>query len=306
MSSLVQATPAFPLAGELASLGAALIWACSMALYTGPAKGLPAQTMNLYKNLVAVLCLMAAILVVSPPVPTDSGAILWLALSGVIGITVGDTAFFAALKHLGAQVSSATQCLAPPLSALLAVLAWNEMLTPLEIAGLTLTLFAVMAIIYFGKKEGAALSHLSRRDLSLGVGLATVSAICQALGVVMARQALQDVHVLHGTLLRIGPAVLVLILTGLVSSQGIGLGTILKKPRTAVRLAIAAFAGAFLGLLLMSIGTKYAKAGISSALSSTYPIWIIPFARLYLGEKGNWQSIACTVVAVGGIALMLL
>ena len=180
------------------------------------------------------------------------------------------------------------------------------MLTPLEVVGLTLTLFAVMAIIYFGKKDGAAIAHLSRHELTLGVGLATVSALCQAIGVVIARHAVQEVHILHGTLLRIGPAVLVLIFSGLISSQGIGLGRILSKPRQAIRLAIAAFAGAFLGLLLMTIGTKYAKAGISSALSSTYPIWIIPFARLYLGEKGNWQSIMCTVVAVGGIAFMLL
>ena len=306
MSSLVQATPPFPLAGELASLGAAFIWACAMALYTGPAKGIPAQTMNLYKNLVAVLCLVAAIVMIDPPTPTDTHAILLLALSGIVGITIGDTAFFAALKHLGAQVSSATQCLAPPVSALLAAWAWHEMLSPLEIVGLTLTLFAVMAIIYFGKKEGAAISHLTRQELLLGVGLATISALCQALGVVIARQALQEVHILHGTLLRIGPAVMVLMLTGFISPQGIGLGAILRKPGQAIRLGIAAFAGAFLGLLLMTIGTKYSKAGISSALSSTYPIWIIPFARLYLGEKGNWQSVICTVVAVGGIAFMLL
>jgi len=275
-----------------------------MALYTGPARGMPAQAVNLYKNLVAVLCLIVAILIVAPPVPQDTRAMFLLALSGVIGITIGDTAFFAALKYLGAQVSSATQCIAPPVSALLAAWAFGEVLSPIEMAGLTLTLFAVTAIIYFGKKDGAQLSHLSRRDLTYSVGLASVSALCQALGVVIARQAFQEVHVLHGTLLRMGPAVVILILSGLVSVQGTGLRQVMAKPNDAVRLALAAVIGAFCGLVLLSIGTKYAKAGISSALSSTYPIWIIPFARLYLGEKGNWQSIVCTVVAVGGIALM--
>jgi drug/metabolite transporter (DMT)-like permease len=96
----------------------------------------------------------------------------------------------------------------------------------------------------------------------------------------------------------------ILILTGLVSTRGTGLNQVMAKRKDAVRLALAAIIGAFCGLVLLSIGTKYSKAGISSALSSTYPIWIIPFARVYLGEKGNWQSILCTVVAVGGIALM--
>lgn len=304
MSSFMQATPPFPLAGEFASLGAAFAWSWAMALYTGPARGMPSQAVNLYKNLVAVLCLVAALLIVSPPIPQDAKAMFLLALSGVIGITIGDTAFFAALKYLGAQVSSATQCIAPPVSALLAAAAFGEVLSVTEVAGLTLTLFAVTAIIYFGKKDGAQLSHLSRRDLTYSVGLAGVSALCQAVGVVIARQAFQDVHVLHGTLLRMGPAVVILILTGLVSVQGTGLTQVLAKPKDAVRLALAAVIGAFCGLVLLSIGTKYAKAGVSSALSSTYPIWIIPFARVYLGEKGNWQSILCTVVAVGGIALM--
>lgn len=304
MSSFSQATPPFPLAGECASLGAALAWSWAMALYTGPAKGMPAQAVNLYKNLVAVLCLVAAIFVVSPPIPQDTHAMALLALSGIIGITIGDTAFFAALKYLGAQVSSATQCIAPPVSALLAVWAFGEVLSPFEMAGLTLTLFAVTAIIYFGKKDGAQLAHLSRKDLTYSVGLASISALCQAIGVVIARKAFQDVHVLHGTLLRMGPAVVILILTGLVSTRGTGLNQVMAKRKDAVRLALAAVIGAFCGLVLLSIGTKYAKAGISSALSSTYPIWIIPFARVYLGEKGNWQSILCTMVAVGGIALM--
>jgi drug/metabolite transporter (DMT)-like permease len=263
--------------------------------------------MNLFKNGVAVVCLILSLLILRPPLPAGSyGPILWLALSGIIGIALGDTAFFAALKHLGTQVTSAIQCLAPPVAALVAAWAWGETLSIAEMSGMTLTVSAVFGIIYFGKKDGAALAHLSRRDLGVGIVLAVLSALCQAMGIVISRYSLQDVHVIPGTLLRLLPAVLVLTVTGILSPRGLAMGLIFRKGILPYRLALAAFAGAFVGLILMSVGTKYAKAGVVAALSSTYPIWIIPFARIYLHEKGNWQSALCAVIAVLGIVFMLI
>ena len=70
-------------------------------------------------------------------------------------------------------------------------------------------------------------------------------------------------------------------------------------------LSLAAFAGTFLGVLLMSFGAKYAKAGVAAALTSTYPVWIVPIAKFILKERVSWQSAVCTALAVGGIILMV-
>ena len=64
--------------------------------------------------------------------------------------------------------------------------------------------------------------------------------------------------------------------------------------------------GTYLGLMLMSLGTKYTKAGVGAALSSTYPIWVIPMARVLIGERSNWRSLVFTVFAVLGIVVMVL
>ncbi len=294
------------MAGELASLAAALIWSCSMSLFTLFAKDVPARALNLYKNLVALFCLTIVAVVIRPELPTTGAPYLMLALSGILGLAIGDTALFAALRRLGAQVTSASQCLAPPIAALAAVVILDESLSLREALGLTLTTAAVGSILYFGKRSGAQLADLPRSTLVTGISFAVLSAACQGLQMVISRQALQSVHVVHGTMMRIAPAVVVIFGMTLIGKEPASLRSIFRQRKQAGVLTFASFAGTFLGVLGMSLGAKYAKAGIAAALTSTYPVWIVPIAKYLLGEKVNWQSAVCTLFAVAGIILMVI
>jgi drug/metabolite transporter (DMT)-like permease len=304
----VSAEPPFPLAGELACLGASLIWSCSMSIFTACGRHVPAQALNLFKNLVAGACLLVAALFIPWPGSGEARAFGVLAASGIVGLSLGDTALFAALRRLGAQITSASQCLAPPVSALIAALFLSETLSAKELGGLLLTAGAVGVLIFFSQRRGAQLSGMPGKTVAFGLGLCLLSATCQGAGVVLQRFAMQRVDVVYGTLSRVLPAILVLALITHAGSGGAAkrMQAIFVRRRDAVLLTIAAFAGTFLGLLLMAAGAKYAKAGIAAALLQTYPIWIIPIARFVLKEKIQWQSIVCTVVAVGGIVLMVL
>ncbi len=304
----------FPLIGEAASLLAALTWAFSMILYTGPASKLAPNGLNLYKNLIALGLLCLLVLVLSPPWPQDLGALGVLALSGLIGITLGDSAFFAALRHLGAQLTSVLQCLAPPLSALLAMAFYGETLSLTQTAGMLLTTAAVTGIILSRHRQSqqqiprtsqSFFSGFSGLGKIPGLTWALVAALCQALGIVIARQALQTVDSTLGTLFRILPAVLGLAVYSIFREKGADIRPIFANPKLARRLALAALVGSFLGLILMSVGAKYAKTGISLALSSTYPLWVIPLARIYLKEPGDPKSYAWTVLAILGIVVMM-
>jgi drug/metabolite transporter (DMT)-like permease len=298
--------PPFPLAGEAASLGAALIWSGSISLFTKYAADIPAPVMNFFKSTVAVICLAVAAALTAPVWGTDPWALAVLATSGVVGISLGDTALFGALKRLGAQITSSSQCLAPPIAAGIAALVLGETLSLRETLGMLITAGAVSGIILFSRRRGAHLAQLERATLFAGLGLAFFAALCQGAGLVMSRQALQSVDVLYGTLARIMPALLVLTVILIFSGNSRRLHFVVREPRRAAILAAASFAGTFLGLLLMSAGVKYTKTGIAAALNSTYPIWIIPIAHFILKERVSWQAVVCTCVAVVGIALMLL
>lgn len=292
--------------GELASLGAALIWSCSMSLFAVQGRGLPAEGLNLFKNAIAFVGFGLACLALQPAWPTELRTVSILAASGVIGITLGDTALFAALSRLGAQVTSASQCLAPPIAAIAAAWSMGETLSPLETAGLVVTVTAVFGVIHFGRREGASLAGIPRRTLLVGIAYAALAATCQGIGLVMSRYAFQNVDVLSGTIIRIAPALVLLVGLTLSGPARRTLKTLSIPRRRLGLLALASFAGTFIGLLLMSIGAKYAKAGVTAALTSTYPIWIIPIAHFVVKERVNWHTVACTVVAVAGIAMLFL
>lgn len=298
--------PPFPFAGEAASLGAALIWSGSISIFTKYSADIPASAVNFFKSLVAIICLTIAAALTAPVWGSDPFALGILAVSGVVGISLGDTALFGALKRLGAQITSSSQCLAPPIAAVIAALFLGETLSLRETFGMLVVALAVSGIILFSRRRGAHLAGIERTTLLVGLGFALLAAFCQGAGLVMSRQALQSIDVLHGTLARITPALLVLTAILIFSGNVRELRFVLREPRRAMILAAASFAGTFLGLILMSVGVKYAKAGIAAALNSTYPIWIIPIAHFVLKERVTWQAVACTCVAVVGIGLMLL
>ena len=298
--------PPFPFAGELAALCAALTWSVSISMYARFGRGIPPRALNLYKNLVALAALFVLLAAVRPELPSDPKDMLWLALSGVIGLSIGDSAFFGSLKRLGAQISTATQCLTPPLAAFIALVLLGEHLTMLEWAGMTMTLVAVGAVIVCNKRDGGLLAAIHGRELGIGLAGALIAALCQAAAVVISRFALQHTHVLVGTALRLVPAILVLYLSALTPTWGRPLAMLRhEKPLHLLLVGMAAVIGTCLGLLLLALGTKYAKAGIAAAISGTYPVWIIPLAGLFLSERVTARSVIFTAAAVGGMGLML-
>lgn len=290
------------LLGEAASLGAAMIWACSLSMYSRFGRRVSSAGLNLYKNIVALTCLVITGLVAGFHWPTDGLLISAFALSGLIGLALGDTLFFHGIKTIGVQRTSVIQCLAPPLAAVIAWTAFDEALNRWEWFGLLITTGA-LAWLIATKNRGSGYEV----DLNWsGVAAAVGAAICQALAVIILRQSLQGVDVITGTLLRVFPAIVVLLVMSFLRSGWEPMRQVFSPMRNGLILSLAAFMGTFLGLLLMSTGAKYAKAGVTSAISSTYPVWILPIAHFLLGERVSWKSTGLTLLAVAGIAIMMI
>ena len=300
------ATPPFPLAGEIASLGAAMIWACSLTLFTYFGKGIPAHTLNLFKNIIAVICLTGSIMIFQPQLPPDSYYWWTLGLSGVIGLSIGDTALFGALKRLGAQFTSVSQCIVPPMAAMVAFLWMGESLSFWETSGMLCATSAVAFILFFSRKDGTLVSKLRPGVLWSGLLMALIAAFSQTAAVVLIRENMQNVDVLIGTLARTAPAMCILFLPAIINKKSSSkLKILLKDRKKLIGLTTAAFFGTFIGLLLMSTGAKYTKAGVTTALTATYPVWIIPLSAIFLKEKITFIKIFFTIMAVGGIGIMV-
>ena len=90
------------LAGEAAALAAAALWASAVVWFRPAIARHGAQAINLLKGLVAtaLLALTAAVTGGFPALAAAPAAALgWMAASAVSGLTLGDTALFAAVRR---------------------------------------------------------------------------------------------------------------------------------------------------------------------------------------------------------------
>src|SRR5262249_18372320 len=88
--------------GITAALGSAASWAVGSSLFKSRREVSPPLAMTLSKGVLS-LVLLGAVLMVMGPGSQGPDSLAMLALSGLLGIALGDTFFFEALNGLGPQ-----------------------------------------------------------------------------------------------------------------------------------------------------------------------------------------------------------
>ncbi len=289
--------------GEVAALSAALIWAIASVVYTGVGRQLSPLMLNLVKGLMAIALLVGTLLLTGKLFPrVPASAVGWLLLSGAIGIGFGDTAYFAALNRIGPRRTLVLEALAPPLAAILALVFLQERLPLLAWLGIGLTVSGVTWVVL--ERSTNAQTPLVQPVQGIIYGL--LAAIGQAAGAVMSRAALagSEINPLWSTLVRLIAAVIVLLIWLAFQPSSWQQVKVLRAPRLLAIVAGTAFASTYLGIWLQQLALKYSPTGIAQALTSTSPLFVIPFAMIGLGEKVSLRAVLGVVVAIAGVWLL--
>src|SRR5262245_5423665 len=108
--------------GEAAALGTACCWSFATLLFTRAARRIGAFTLNLTRITLALIILSLLVLVtrgLAWAPEAESRNFILLAVSGVVGLTLGDWAYFGAFVSVGPRVTTLFMTLAPPMSAAL-------------------------------------------------------------------------------------------------------------------------------------------------------------------------------------------
>ncbi|MCT7982377.1 DMT family transporter [Laspinema sp. A4] len=306
--------------GELAAMSAALLWAVVSVVYGYLGQKIPPMLLNLSKGVVAIALLLLTLFLRDFLLPAlDSPAFLppfsspfdtlnefafplfLLFLSGAIGISFGDTVFFAALNQLGARRTLLIHTLAPPFTALLAILFLGEQLPLIAWGGILITIIGVAWTI----AERVSGTNTTTRLLP-GISLGLLAALAQAVGAVLSRAALAQTAIdpLWSTLIRLLAGVSLLFLW-MLWKQGRQVLSGLGSQRLLAIVFVTAFFSTYLGIWLQQISLKFAPAGIAQTLSSTSPIFVLPLA-IALGEFVSIRAILGAIVSLVGIALLFL
>ena len=295
--------------GEIAALGTALFWSLTSIQFTQAGRRIGSGRTNRIRLVLAVTYLLLAHLLLYGKLwPTQAEPFRWgwLGVSGVMGLVLGDASLFQSFVTIGPRRGMLMMTLVPVISSLVAWGWLGETLHPVEIGAILLTVGGIAWVVSEGN-QGRENSVESRRQYGLGVLFGLGGATGQALGLVLAKQGLVGgFPSLSATLMRMLVATGVLWLITLVRGQA-GETWQALKDREALRSVIGgSLTGPFLGVWLSMVAVQRAHVGIASTLMAMSPIMLIPLTHWIFGEKISPRSIAGTVVALAGAAIILL
>jgi drug/metabolite transporter (DMT)-like permease len=299
--------------GELAALLTAMCYSISSIFFTAAGRKYGPLISNRLRLIIAVLLLVGIHwLLFGKPIPIDAGLNrwLWLGVSGIVGLAIGDLFLFKAYVAIGPRLGLLFLSLAPALASILAWLLLGERLSIGSIIGITLTLAGIAWVVLESKPnpttsgDDPARPSVKRDGKGLVAGL--IAATGQALGVVLAKPGMAgNFSPISANVIRMSIAFLVLWLVTLF--QGQVLSTIqqvtVQKSGLLYVLAGAIF-GPLLGVSLSLFAIQNTEVGIASTLIALPPIFLLPVGHFVFKEQISWQAVAGTVIAVAGVGLL--
>lgn len=245
-----------------------------------------------------------------------------LALSGVAGIVIASTTYFAAIYAAGPRVTALLFSLTSPIALAMGYVFLNETITARQGVGIALVLAGIVLAIgrprrYGGDGKGvpavsidAPLPHGApvgaSRTFMIGIALGVVTAIGQAAGSLLARPAMAaGVEPFTAMAVRSGVAAIFF-----VALLAVPLAVLHRPYRfRAVDLGIgvgSAFFGTGLGMSLLMAALATGNVGIVSTLSSMTPVVILPMVWLRTGVAPQASAWAGAALAVAGTAFISL
>lgn len=297
MADLFQSLQSSPFRGEIMAVGAGLVWAVAVLLYRMSGRAVHPLALNLFKTGLGSLLLGVTMLAAGRPLLPDRP---WqsyglLAASGIIGITISDTLFFACLNRLGAGLTAVVDCVNIPFVILFSFLFIGERLSARQLLGV---LLIIMAIILVSGKKDASLPP--RRDLVQGISLGVLAMITMAAGIVMIKPLLHDTPILWATFLRVASSAIVLAGIVIAHPQRRPILRPLSTLANWKSMVPATLLGSYVALIAWMAGMKYTQASVAAPLSQLNSVFIFVLAAIFLKEKVTGVKTAAVILATLG------
>jgi drug/metabolite transporter (DMT)-like permease len=307
--------------GPAAGVATSMLWTGTSLLFTAAGKRIGPTFVNAARIALAIVLLGLTHRLLAGSWFPDvlPRQVLLLALSGIIGLAIGDQALFTAFVSIGPRLAMLIMTTAPLFAAFFGWIALDETLHGWAWLGIALVILGVAWVISERPDRTSQSPATSRLRAIL---LAFVAAACQAGGLLLSKQGMG-----HGWLpadQRLTPQAATFIrvlFAGLGVLPIVALHMYRQRARRlpyapALRIgsrragllftACGATVGPFLGVWMSLVASDRAPLGVAQTLCSLPPIFIHPFAVLVHKERLSPRAVLGAFIAVAGVALLFL
>lgn len=292
-----------PPIGEISAVLSALSWAVATILFTGPSRRIRPEAMNLFKTTLAAALLVLTMVALGGTGTlrlTDSREAVYLAVSGILGITLADTLFFWCLNHIGAWRTLVLSCSVPPMVALVSALWLRDPMHGAAIAGMAAALAGVLLAIVGGLRPGKDRLSFTKAGIAVGLTMEVLIAV----GILLTKIGTVHTGSMEASTIRIVVAVPGILLIEAFRGRLPRVVRETLRPVEFPRLLAGTLAGTYVAYLLFIAGIKYANVGVATALATTAPAFVIPLSVVFLKERVTPLALAGTGLALAGIAIL--
>lgn len=234
-------------------------------------------------------------------------------VSGLVGMGIGDLAFFAALPFLGSRLTmTMNQCLCVPVAIFVEWLWLDTRLNGAQFASITVVLAGIVVALIPTKKNPPKV-----QVRAIGVLLGVTAAICQGVGAVLSRRGFEiatssgaDIDGVTAAYQRIvGGLVVTVLWFGIRHWLALQRGRP-KGPAPAARahgwIVLHALAGPVFGMSAFQLALASTPSGIVLPITACAPLAVIPLTYWLEGERPSKRSLVGGVLAVvGSVALTM-
>lgn len=320
--------------GQAAGLATSLLWTATSLFFTAAAKRIGVTVLNASRILMAVVLLgithrLLSELWIPHALPKQ---VLYLALSGLIGLTLGDLALFAAFVSIGPRLAMLVMTTSPLFAVVFGWWALGETLPAMAWIGVALTVggvgWVVMERRRGGTKPSATKEGAQRGDeeedharhRTRGIVLALIGSVCQAGGLLLSKQGMghgwlpEDARLdaQAATLIRMVFAALGMLPIVAVYWLRARAKPFSRRPRSGhlrsglVFAALGACTGPFLGVWMSLVASDKTPLGVAQTLCSLAPVFILPVVVIIHKERVSVRAVVGAFIAVLGASLLFI
>lgn len=300
------------LVGQTAALATSCLWTFNSIFFTEAGRRIGSVSVNAYRIVMAVAFLCVAhIALLGRLLPVASSEqLLWIGISGIVGLGVGDFGLFAAFVIIGTRRALLVMALSPIFASVAAFLVLGETISLSSTVGVAVTLAGVVWVI-LEREQNATEKPISRKTRTWGIFLALIGALGQGTGLAFAKRGIYYetgvvLNPLSATLIRMTFGALFVLFAILVTGRIGELRRALNNKQGIRYTAAGSFIGPFLGVTFSMVAVTYTQAGIAQTLMSLMPVLIIPVVWVLYGQKTSLRGMVGAVVAVIGVAILWL
>ena len=294
--------------GELTALSAALSFSLASTFFTLAGRKFGASVSMALSLLISLVFLLPLHQITQGevfPFGVSEQRALVLCASSLAGYVLSALLLLRSFQAIGPRLTMLITATSPTYAAFMAWLFLGQGLPTHATLGIALVLGGVVTVVSGDARHAVPRAGMDyRRGVLTALGAALTQGASFAL---MSEGVAGGFPAMSASLIRtvFGLAAL-LILIALRGKLRENLRLIVAQPRALLLIMLASLSGPVIGATLVLLSLQYTSVGISSTLTGTTPILLIPIGYVVFGDRITARAVAGTFVAISGVALLFM